>query len=79
MFPFLYSFITNVSLHFFHDQHGRYGVPQALIQRYSEDLVQPAKDVASTMDQLRVKELRKQHRMAVRQQTFLEKGIAIAR
>ncbi|XP_037541795.1 SAM and SH3 domain-containing protein 1a [Nematolebias whitei] len=47
------------------DKHGRYGVPQALIQRYSEDLEQPAKDVASTMDQLRVKELRKQHRMAI--------------
>ncbi|MEQ2175997.1 hypothetical protein GOODEAATRI_023529 [Goodea atripinnis] len=38
---------------------------KALIQRYSEDLEQPVKDVASTMDQLRVKELRKQHRMAI--------------
>lgn len=49
-------------------QHGRCGIPQPLVQRYSEDLEQPVKDVASTMDQLRVKELRKQHRMAVRQQ-----------
>ncbi|KAM4712721.1 SAM and SH3 domain-containing protein 1a isoform 6-T6 [Anableps anableps] len=47
------------------DKHGRCGIPQALIQRYSEDLEQPAKDVASSMDQLRVKELRKQHRMAI--------------
>ncbi|XP_047243637.1 SAM and SH3 domain-containing protein 1a isoform X4 [Girardinichthys multiradiatus] len=47
------------------DKHGRCGIPQALIQRYSEDLEQPVKDVASTMDQLRVKELRKQHRMAI--------------
>ncbi|XP_054877376.1 SAM and SH3 domain-containing protein 1a isoform X3 [Poeciliopsis prolifica] len=47
------------------DKHGRCGIPQALIQRYSEDLEQPVKDVASSMDQLRVKELRKQHRMAI--------------
>ncbi|KAM4529516.1 SAM and SH3 domain-containing protein 1a isoform 3-T3 [Fundulus diaphanus] len=47
------------------DKHGRCGIPQALIQRYSEDLEQPVKDVGSTMDQLRVKELRKQHRMAI--------------
>ncbi|TKS75631.1 SAM and SH3 domain-containing protein 1 [Collichthys lucidus] len=38
-------------------QHGRCGIPQPLVQRYSEDLEQPVKDVASTMDQLRVKEL----------------------
>ncbi|XP_029352800.1 SAM and SH3 domain-containing protein 1a isoform X2 [Echeneis naucrates] len=47
------------------DKHGRCGIPQPLMQRYSEDLEQPVKDVASTMDQLRVKELRKQHRMAI--------------
>ncbi|XP_023203099.1 SAM and SH3 domain-containing protein 1 isoform X4 [Xiphophorus maculatus] len=47
------------------DKHGRCGIPQALIQRYSEDLEQSVKDVASSMDQLRVKELRKQHRMAI--------------
>ncbi|XP_029318490.1 SAM and SH3 domain-containing protein 1a isoform X4 [Cottoperca gobio] len=47
------------------DKHGRCGVPQPLVQRYSEDLEQPVKNVASTMDQLRVKELRKQHRMAI--------------
>lgn len=35
------------------------------MQRYSEDLEQPVKDVASNMDQVRVKQLRKQHRMAV--------------
>ncbi|CAN9507475.1 unnamed protein product [Ophioblennius macclurei] len=47
------------------DKHGRCGIPQPLVQRYSEDLDQPVKDVASNMDQLRVKELRKQHRMAI--------------
>uniref|UniRef100_A0A3P8RU48 SAM and SH3 domain containing 1a n=1 Tax=Amphiprion percula TaxID=161767 RepID=A0A3P8RU48_AMPPE len=47
------------------DKHGRCGIPQPLVHRYSEDLEQPVKDVASTMDQLRVKELRKQHRMAI--------------
>ncbi|KAK5852933.1 hypothetical protein PBY51_006764 [Eleginops maclovinus] len=47
------------------DKHGRCAIPQPLVQRYSEDLEQPVKDVASTMDQLRVKELRKQHRMAI--------------
>lgn len=49
-------------------QHGRCGIPRPLVQRYSEELEQPAKDVASTLDQLRVRELRKQHRMAVRKQ-----------
>ncbi|XP_077366002.1 SAM and SH3 domain-containing protein 1a isoform X1 [Festucalex cinctus] len=47
------------------DKHGRCGIPQPLMQRYSEDLQQPVKEVASTMDQLRVRELRKQHRMAI--------------
>lgn len=46
-------------------QHGRCGIPEALVQRYSEDLEQPEKDVATNMDQIRVKQLRKQHRMAV--------------
>ncbi|KAI1897621.1 hypothetical protein AGOR_G00085150 [Albula goreensis] len=47
------------------DKHGRCGIPQSLVQRYSEDLEQPVKDVAPTMDQIRVKQLRKQHRMAI--------------
>ncbi|XP_033931574.1 SAM and SH3 domain-containing protein 1a isoform X3 [Pseudochaenichthys georgianus] len=47
------------------DKHGRCGIPKPLVQRYSEDLEQPVKDVASTLDQLRVKELRKQQRMAI--------------
>uniref|UniRef100_A0A3Q3XEG7 SAM domain-containing protein n=1 Tax=Mola mola TaxID=94237 RepID=A0A3Q3XEG7_MOLML len=47
------------------DKHGRCGIPRPLVQRYSEDLEQTVKDVASTMDQLRVRELRKQHRMAI--------------
>lgn len=47
------------------DKHGRCGIPQPLVHRYSEDLEQPVKDVASNMDQLRVRELRKQHRMAI--------------
>lgn len=56
-------------------QHGRCGIPQPLVQRYSEDLEQPVKDVASSLDQLRVKELRKQHRMAVRQKQYFQKNI----
>ncbi|KAJ8270606.1 hypothetical protein GJAV_G00117070 [Gymnothorax javanicus] len=47
------------------DKHGRCGIPQPLVQRYSEDLEQPLKDLVSAMDQIRVKELRKQHRMAI--------------
>ncbi|XP_055569566.1 SAM and SH3 domain-containing protein 1 isoform X7 [Falco cherrug] len=47
------------------DKHGRCGIPEALVQRYSEDLDQPEKDVATNMDQIRVKQLRKQHRMAI--------------
>ncbi|XP_077442921.1 SAM and SH3 domain-containing protein 1a isoform X8 [Stigmatopora argus] len=47
------------------DKHGRCGIPQPLMQRYAEDLRHAVKDVASTMDQLRVRELRKQHRMAI--------------
>ncbi|NXU54285.1 SASH1 protein, partial [Turnix velox] len=47
------------------DKHGRCGIPEALVQRYSEDLHQPEKDVATNMDQIRVKHLRKQHRMAI--------------
>ncbi|XP_067398475.1 SAM and SH3 domain-containing protein 1 isoform X2 [Emydura macquarii macquarii] len=47
------------------DKHGRCGIPEALVQRYTEDLDQPEKDVATNMDQVRVKQLRKQHRMAI--------------
>ncbi|XP_045067165.1 SAM and SH3 domain-containing protein 1-like isoform X5 [Coregonus clupeaformis] len=47
------------------DKHGRCGIPQPLVQRYSEDLEQPVKDVARAIDQVRVKQLRKQHRMAI--------------
>uniref|UniRef100_A0AAV2KBT6 SAM domain-containing protein n=1 Tax=Knipowitschia caucasica TaxID=637954 RepID=A0AAV2KBT6_KNICA len=47
------------------DKHGRCGIPQLLVQRYSEEAEQPLKDVASSLDQLRVRELRKQHRMAI--------------
>ncbi|XP_065536603.1 SAM and SH3 domain-containing protein 1 isoform X3 [Lathamus discolor] len=47
------------------DKHGRCGIPEALVQRYAEDLDQPEKDVATNMDQIRVKQLRKQHRMAI--------------
>lgn len=35
------------------------------MQRYAEDLDQPERDIAANMDQIRVKLLRKQHRMAV--------------
>ncbi|XP_004673981.1 PREDICTED: SAM and SH3 domain-containing protein 1 isoform X2 [Condylura cristata] len=47
------------------DKHGRCGIPEALVQRYAEDLEQPERDVATNMDQIRVKQLRKQHRMAI--------------
>lgn len=47
------------------DKHGRCGIPEALVQRYAEDLEQPERDVATNMDQIRVKLLRKQHRMAI--------------
>ncbi|XP_044103035.1 SAM and SH3 domain-containing protein 1 isoform X2 [Neovison vison] len=47
------------------DKHGRCGIPEALVQRYAEDLDQPERDVATHMDQIRVKLLRKQHRMAI--------------
>ncbi|XP_051868405.1 SAM and SH3 domain-containing protein 1a isoform X2 [Pristis pectinata] len=47
------------------DKHGRCGIPMALIQRYSEDLQHSAEQVAVAMDLVRVKQLRKQHRMAI--------------
>uniref|UniRef100_A0A673JNA4 SAM and SH3 domain-containing protein 1-like n=1 Tax=Sinocyclocheilus rhinocerous TaxID=307959 RepID=A0A673JNA4_9TELE len=47
------------------DKHGRCGIPQLFVQRYSEDFQQPVKDVASSLDQIRVKQLRKEHRMAI--------------
>nr|BAB14909.1 unnamed protein product [Homo sapiens] len=47
------------------DKHGRCGIPEALVQRYAEDLDQPERDVAANMDQIRVKQLRKQRRMAI--------------
>uniref|UniRef100_A0A670IVJ7 SAM and SH3 domain containing 1 n=1 Tax=Podarcis muralis TaxID=64176 RepID=A0A670IVJ7_PODMU len=47
------------------DKHGRCGIPELLVQRYSEDLEHAVKDVATNLDQIRVKQLRKQHRMAV--------------
>ncbi|XP_069581998.1 SAM and SH3 domain-containing protein 1 isoform X4 [Ranitomeya imitator] len=47
------------------DKHGRCGIPEPLIERYAEDLNQLVKDVAACMDEIRVKHLRKQHRMAI--------------
>ncbi|XP_013927745.1 PREDICTED: SAM and SH3 domain-containing protein 1 isoform X2 [Thamnophis sirtalis] len=47
------------------DKHGRCGIPEPLVQRYAEDLDHPEKDVATHLDQVRVKQLRKQHRMAI--------------
>uniref|UniRef100_F6QHR2 SAM and SH3 domain containing 1 n=1 Tax=Monodelphis domestica TaxID=13616 RepID=F6QHR2_MONDO len=47
------------------DKHGRCGIPEALIQRYAEDLNQQEKEIAVKMDQIRVKHLRKQQRMAI--------------
>ncbi|XP_075059346.1 SAM and SH3 domain-containing protein 1 isoform X6 [Mixophyes fleayi] len=47
------------------DKHGRCGIPEALVERYAEDLGVLEKDVAACMDQIRVRHLRKQHRMAI--------------
>ncbi|XP_073527491.1 SAM and SH3 domain-containing protein 1 isoform X7 [Phyllobates terribilis] len=47
------------------DKHGRCGIPEPLIERYAEDLNQLVKDVAVCMDEIRVRHLRKQHRMAI--------------
>ncbi|XP_016400833.1 SAM and SH3 domain-containing protein 1 isoform X1 [Sinocyclocheilus rhinocerous] len=47
------------------DKHGRYGVPFSLVQRYSEDLDKPLGDIAIVMDQTRVQQLLKQHRIAI--------------
>ncbi|XP_069831151.1 SAM and SH3 domain-containing protein 1 isoform X2 [Dendropsophus ebraccatus] len=47
------------------DKHGRCGIPEALIERYAEDLGQLVKEVAACMDEIRVRHLRKQHRMAI--------------
>ncbi|XP_007252037.3 SAM and SH3 domain-containing protein 1 isoform X3 [Astyanax mexicanus] len=49
----------------FSDKHGRYGVPLSLVQRYSEDLDRPLSDIATVLDEIRVQQLRKQHRMAI--------------
>ncbi|XP_071997442.1 SAM and SH3 domain-containing protein 1 isoform X11 [Engystomops pustulosus] len=47
------------------DKHGRCGIPEALIERYADDLGHLVKDVAACMDDIRVRQLRKQHRMAI--------------
>ncbi|XP_068087816.1 SAM and SH3 domain-containing protein 1 isoform X5 [Hyperolius riggenbachi] len=47
------------------DKHGRCGIPEALVERYAEELGQQERDVADCMDQIRVRLLRKEHRMAI--------------
>ncbi|XP_072907558.1 SAM and SH3 domain-containing protein 1a isoform X2 [Hemitrygon akajei] len=47
------------------DKHGRCGIPMALIERYSESLQHSLEQVAAAMDLVRVRQLRKQHRMAI--------------
>ncbi|XP_038661142.1 SAM and SH3 domain-containing protein 1a isoform X2 [Scyliorhinus canicula] len=47
------------------DKHGRCGIPTVLIQRYAEDIGYTAEHVAMAMELVRVKQLRKQHRMAI--------------
>ncbi|XP_048106000.1 SAM and SH3 domain-containing protein 1a isoform X2 [Alosa alosa] len=47
------------------DKHGRCGVPVLLVQRYSEELQRPLQIIFSTLDIIRVKQLRKEHRMAI--------------
>ncbi|XP_056624610.1 SAM and SH3 domain-containing protein 1 isoform X3 [Triplophysa dalaica] len=47
------------------DKHGRYGVPFSLVQRYSEDLDKPLGDIAVLIDQTRIQQLLKLHRIAI--------------
>ncbi|XP_057199197.1 SAM and SH3 domain-containing protein 1 isoform X2 [Triplophysa rosa] len=47
------------------DKHGRYGVPFSLVQRYSEHLDKPLGDIAILIDQTRIQQLLKKHRMAI--------------
>ncbi|XP_043552401.1 SAM and SH3 domain-containing protein 1a isoform X2 [Chiloscyllium plagiosum] len=47
------------------DKHGRCGIPTVLVQRYAEELGHAAEHVAATMELVRVRQLRKQHRMAI--------------
>ncbi|XP_078086368.1 SAM and SH3 domain-containing protein 1-like isoform X2 [Mustelus asterias] len=49
----------------FSDKHGRCGIPTVLIQRYAADLGYSVEHVAVAMELVRVKQLRKQHRMAI--------------
>eukprot|EP00062_Callorhinchus_milii_P009767 gi/632953905/ref/XP_007892677.1/ PREDICTED: SAM and SH3 domain-containing protein 1 isoform X1 [Callorhinchus milii] len=49
----------------FSDKHGRCGIPIALIERYAEELGHPVNHMAANMDQIRIKQLLKQHRMGI--------------
>ncbi|XP_067900608.1 SAM and SH3 domain-containing protein 1a isoform X2 [Heterodontus francisci] len=56
---------TDLTQQPYSDKHGRCGIPTVLIKRYAEDLEHSAEHVAVAMDLVRVKHLRKQHRMAI--------------
>ena len=47
-------------------QHGRCGIPLTLVQRYAEEFSEALGDTARVMDHIRVQQLHKEHRMAVR-------------
>lgn len=47
-------------------QHGRCGIPITLVQRYSEELSEALGDTARVMEHIRVQQLHKEQRMAVR-------------
>ncbi|XP_041928846.1 SAM and SH3 domain-containing protein 1 isoform X3 [Alosa sapidissima] len=47
------------------DKHGRCGIPLTLVQRYSEELSEALGDIARVMEQIRVQQLHKEHRMAI--------------
>ncbi|KAL2098873.1 hypothetical protein ACEWY4_005353 [Coilia grayii] len=48
------------------DKHGRWGIPLTLVQRYAAELNETLGDTARVMDLIRVQQLQKEQRMAVR-------------
>ncbi|XP_028981550.2 SAM and SH3 domain-containing protein 1 isoform X2 [Esox lucius] len=49
------------------DKYGRCGIPQSLAQRYSTELNLPLAETMNVLDEVRITQLHKQQRMAVRQ------------
>ncbi|XP_046903533.1 SAM and SH3 domain-containing protein 1 isoform X1 [Hypomesus transpacificus] len=49
----------------FSDKYGRYGIPEAMVQRYSDELTQPLRETAWALDQVRVQLLNRLQRTAI--------------